>query len=40
MQRIQSENFWKCQKNNVRNKTIQKKKNINKVKQIKMTLKH
>ena len=32
VQRIQSENFWKCQKNNVRTKTIQKMKSRSKKK--------
>ena len=40
VQRIQSENFLKCQKNNARTKTIQKMKSRNKIKPMKMTLKH
>ena len=32
--------FWKCQKNNVRTKTIQEMKNSSKKRPLKMTLKH
>ena len=39
MQRIQSENFWKCQKNNVKTKTMQKMKSRNKIRPMKMVLK-
>ena len=39
MQRIQSENFWKCQKNNVNTKSVQKMKNRNKIRPMKMILK-
>ena len=39
MQRIQSENFWKCQKNNVKTKKMEKMKCRNKIRPMKMILK-
>ena len=39
MQRIQSDNFWKCQKNNVKTKSMQKMKSRNKIRTMKMILK-
>ena len=39
MQRIQSENFWKCQNNNVKTKPMQKMKIRNKIRPMKMILK-
>ena len=39
MQRIQSENFWKCKKNNVKTKSVQKIKSRNKIRPMNMILK-
>ena len=39
MQRIQSENFWNCQKNNVKTKTMRKMESRNKIRPMKMILK-